>query len=305
VIDFDGPLRGAWRRTRAQIFEPFAVRKWLALGFTAFLASLAGGGASFGALFQAKVPDGSLSLKNLGTVEELLALGPVVWFAIISAVALVICGIVLVLMWIGARGQFIFLENVLANRVEIRRPWREFRTHGNGFFKFYLWIVSLPGIAVLLFICAGLLVFQSHLIKRRMPAFSELAPWVLGFVVILLAAIAWSVLMMFYRDFGVPMMAAGGCAAGEAFRRVWHLLATHPGDCLLYAVARVAMGIVFVLLTVVAGLVTCGIGFLPYVGTLLTLPLWVFRQSFVLDCLAQLAPEYRLWREDSQTPGGH
>ena len=43
-ISYVQPLSRAWERMRQILFDPFELAKWLVLGFSAWLAGLAGGG---------------------------------------------------------------------------------------------------------------------------------------------------------------------------------------------------------------------------------------------------------------------
>ena len=53
------------------------------------------------------------------------------WLIPLVVVAvLLIVAFVLVLMWLGARGQFIFTDCVVRNRGAIVAPWKELREGG-------------------------------------------------------------------------------------------------------------------------------------------------------------------------------
>ncbi len=296
MINFEATLAAAWRRTRHQLFQPFSLRKWLVLGFSAFLASLIGGGwgggGFYGGDYREKIAQPA---QYPAWLRELLALDPLLIVGVAIGFAVFVCAILIALLWIGARGQFIFLDNVRHNRAEIVRPWRDHQKPGNAFFALYLWIVSLPAIGVLLLVLAALIVFLPAITEQRTPAFAEFLPWILVGAALLLVCLIWAVLMTFYREFGVPIMVVTGCGAADAFWRVWALLREHPVDCLVYALIRLAMEIVFGILTLAAGCLTCCVGFLPYVSSVLTLPFPLFRQSFTLDCLTQLVPDMAFW----------
>ncbi len=53
-----------------------------------------------------------------------------------------------VLLWVGCRGRFIFTDCIVRNRGAIAEPWREFRREGNSFFLFSL-LVGLIVIAII------------------------------------------------------------------------------------------------------------------------------------------------------------
>ncbi len=76
------------------------------------------------------------------------------------------------------------------------------------------------------------------------------------------------------------------------------ILAGHVGVLLLFYLFCACLGIAAAMLIIVAGLLTCCCGWclvsLPYIGTVVTLPLWVFFRCYSLYFLAQFGPEWQL-----------
>jgi len=292
MIDIERPLQRAWTRTNARLFSAFDFKKWLSLGFVAWLAAFLTGGV------------GSLPLQWSGggggqdnSQDWLGSLDPASAILILCGGLLVIGLILIAMMWIGSRAQFMFLDNVLRDRAEVRTPWREFGARGHRFFVFYTWVASIPVVLALLVVFAALLVFWPELISFTWPGWPRVMPWLALLVVLSLLSLVWSVVMLLYRDFGVPVLYASDCTAGEAFTQVWAVVRAKPGDCALYLLVRIGLAMLFSAVSTMAVLLTCCVGGLPYIYSVLTLPIAVFRQSFVLDCLAQLEPEYTLWHD--------
>lgn len=296
-MNIEQPIRDAWKRTRGWLFQPFVFTDWLRQGFVAWLASFLTGSSipSFHFSIPHSAEPHAINFDFQHWVESL---GP-------GGVVLAVCGIILIiglflvlLFWIGARAQFMFLDNVVRRRIAVREPWREFREQGNRFFGFYAWVASVPLLIVVLILLAALVAFWPDLMAGQWPAWQRFLPWSGAMIVMMLFSIVWSVGLLLYRDFGVPILYVENCTATEAAWRLWGIVRTSPGRCFLYLVVRIALALSLGMLACALVLATCCIGSLPYVGMVLTLPLWVFRQSFVLDCLSQLAPEYRLWRDE-------
>jgi len=296
-MNIEQPIRNAWKRTREWLFRPFSLTIWLRLGFVAWLASFLAGSdvPSFNFSFSQHTEGHS---ENWGFPHWLESWG-------LGGAVLVVCGIVLVvglflllLFWIGARAQFMFLDNVVHRRTAVQQPWREFREQGNRFFGFYAWVASVPLVVATLILLAALVAFWSDLMTGQWPVWQRFFPWIGAMIAVVLFGMAWSVGLLLYRDFGVPILYVENCSATEAAVRVWDIIRRSPGQCMLYLVARIILAVVSGMLGGAILVATCLFASLPYVGTVLTLPLWVFRQSFVLDCLSQLAPEYRLWRDE-------
>jgi hypothetical protein len=293
MIDIERPLQRAWERTSARLFSPFDFKKWLSLGFVAWLAAfLTGGGGSVNLPWSAGGGSHGDPQEWVGSLDP-------VWTVLLVCGAVLAVGLLLIVMlWIGSRAQFMFLDNVLRDRAEVRAPWSEFRARGHRFFVFYTWVASVPAVLVLILVLAALVAFWPELTTLAWPAWAKVLPWLGASAMLGALALVWSVAMLFYRDFGVPILYASDCTAGEAFAQVWDIARAKPGDCALYLLVRVGLAIAFEILGGVAALLTCCVGGLPYVYCVLTLPMAVFRQSFVLDCLAQLEPEYTLWRDE-------
>jgi hypothetical protein len=83
---------------------------------------------------------------------------------------------------------------------------------------------------------------------------------------------------------------------GAAWKLFLNLFKKHPLPFIGYGIIVFLLMIVFVIAVIAAGLVTCCIGFLvliiPYIGTVVTLPVWYALRAFSLEFLAQFGPEY-------------
>ena len=100
------------------------------------------------------------------------------------------------------------------------------------------------------------------------------------------------------RDFVVPLMAVHDENVTQAWSRFGALLSAHPGDFVAYALMLVLLEIVVGLAVVAAGLLTCCVGFvlmmLPYIGSLVRLPLCYTRRGIGPLFLQQYGPEWRV-----------
>src|SRR5205085_7585668 len=138
-IEILAPLNQAIELTRNILFRPFNLEKWFIIGFAAFLSHLAGGGG--GGSFN---PWGFRNRNRWWNLHHTTdAFGGQIepghlWLAIgLGLVAFaVILAVVLVLLWIGCRGRFIFVDCIVQNRGAITAPWHEFRPVANNYFGF-------------------------------------------------------------------------------------------------------------------------------------------------------------------------
>src|ERR1700693_1427974 len=120
-IEIFKPFGEAFELMKKILFQPFDLKKWLVIGFAAFLASLSGG---VNGLFYWRTHAKNAMAESLRKVESL---GQMEWWmiALIIVAAVIILTLVLVLMWIGARGRFIFNDCIVHNRGAIVAPWTE------------------------------------------------------------------------------------------------------------------------------------------------------------------------------------
>lgn len=289
MIDFGKPFGSAWTRMTGVLFRSGDAAKWFVLGFTAWLAGFLVGANSFSLNYGGSQDD----LSEI--VQTLSSWGLATTIFVIVGVCAVLALLTLLVVWVGARGQFLFLDNVVHNRALVGEPWKAFRRQGNSLFLLYVGVVLFS-----LALAAAVLVFAvvfcwEDLAAGRLRELSAYGPVLVVFGVALVLWVPLTITLFFLREFGVPLMYGSGCGAWEAARRTLGLATERPLDFFVYLVVRMVMGFVFMLVAVTAGCLTCCVGFFPYLGTVLTLPLPVFRMCYTLDCLAQFGPEYNLW----------
>src|SRR4030095_6937599 len=193
--------------------------------------------------------------------------------------------------WLRARGGFMFIDCIVKNRGAIRDPWREFRKEGNSYFLFWL----LVGFGLL--VVAGLLSLplvlpalkdDNFLRNHDVYLISVIAAWVLLVVLLILA---WSLV----ASFMAPVMYRRRCRASEAFSAVTKLIAAQPGEILLYCLFWIVLALGSVVVGCIAACATCCIVAIPYVGTVILLPVFVLLRSFSLLFLRQFGADYDVW----------
>jgi hypothetical protein len=73
------------------------------------------------------------------------------------------------------------------------------------------------------------------------------------------------------------------------------LIAIHPGEIVLYCLFLVVLVIATGLISCFAICATCCIAAIPYVGTVILLPVVVLLQAFSLSFIRQFGPDYDVW----------
>jgi len=284
------PISAACGRSGRILFHPFEIRKWFVLGFCAWLARLGTGGGAGGANWD--VPDEGRAEREFERVQD--------WFvthlglAIGLVVLLVLSGILLwvLLTWLSSRGKFMFLDGVVHNRGAVVEPWHRFRAPGNSLLGLRLVLVILAVITI--GVTVALPAFSFLAIGFDEDDLSFAAIVLLGVWMALIAALVCAFLLvgLIVNDFLVPIMWLRGCRALDAWPELRTLLCTNPGIFVLYALVKIVAVVVIGFFVCAAVCATCCIAAIPYLGTVLLLPLFVFLRSYSICFLTQFGPDY-------------
>lgn len=283
TIEIFKPFGEAFELMKKILFQPFDIKKWFAIGFAAWLANL-GGGGGFNYRYNRREDMQKLN-ETIGQIPH-----PIIVTGICILIGLVLVLIVLC-AWLRARGGFMFIDCIVTNRGAIAEPWRNFRTEGNSYFFFSL----LAGFGFLVFAALLSLPFMLPIIRgvtflhiHDVYLISTIAAW--AFVVIILV-LTWSLI----ANFMVPVMYVQRCRASKAFRIVAGLIANHPGEIVLYCLFLIVLALATGIVTCFATCATCCIAAIPYIGTVILLPIFVLLRSFSLLFLRQFGPDYDVW----------
>jgi hypothetical protein len=116
-------------------------------------------------------------------------------------------------------------------------------------------------------------------------------------VLLLMLVLAWAVI----SHFMVVIMYRQRCFAGEAFRNAASLIANYPGEITLYWLFWIVLAIGAGIASCAVILATCCIALLPYVGTVILLPVFVCLRAFGLCFIRQFGPDYDVWATISES----
>src|SRR5712692_527969 len=128
-IEIFKPFGEAFDLMKRILFQPFELKKWLVIGFAAFLAHL-GGGFNFRYNYKDR------SQLPQGLIDAFHQIPPWIIVAGASFLIVLIITILIVFAWLRARGRFMFIDCIVKNRAAIVQPWGEFREQGNSYFLF-------------------------------------------------------------------------------------------------------------------------------------------------------------------------
>lgn len=307
-IEYWNPVGWAWNRMVSILFKPFNIEKWFVMGFAAFIAgsNLGGGGGNGGGnSFDSSDFSSSGECSSSGDwsfSEFWMEYAPVV---IPTAVilTLIILGLIILFTWIGARGNFIFLDNVVQNRAAIVEPWKKYKKQGNSLF---LWNLAIGFIAIailipMIVVCV-LMIWPMIANQAQIPM--GVVGIVLGVTFFLIYCLVFGYLGVFVYDFVVPVMLKHDLRIREAWGMFSVIFKPHWGKFLVYGLVRylVLMGVNMAYFALC--LVTCCCFLLltaiPYIGTVLLLPAHVFVRTLGLEFLKQFGDDFTLEADEPE-----
>ena len=104
---------------------------------------------------------------------------------------------------------------------------------------------------------------------------------------------------LFLSHFVVPIMYKNNIGAVEAWRRFMPLLSGHMLHFIIYGILILLLDILTGICVIIGGLFTCCIGFIilsiPYIGTVLLLPVKYTFRALSVEFLEQFGPEYEIF----------
>lgn len=219
------------------------------------------------------------------------------------AVFLALFVIGLVLSWLGSRGRFMFLDGVVHNRGAVVAPWREYRREGNSLFLFRvcLGILAFVMVVSILGLCA--LIASPDIQSRDFGVFA-VGAIVTGIFMLLAFGLTMAVVSVFLTDFVVPIMYLRRIPVMAAWREFSSsMLAGNTLTFVLYLLMRLVIGWGIGAMALAAMCLTCCIVLIPYIGSVILLPLTVFLQAYPLYFIEQFGPSWRVFPPDTPPPG--
>jgi hypothetical protein len=298
------------------LFKPFDLRRWFVIGFCAWLAYLGSGGGGPGGGPRYNVPrkppeqQKAQIEEGINTAKEFV-LDNLHWIIPVAViVAVLIIGIALVIAWLNSRGKFMFLHCVSGNRAEIKVPWHKFGKHGNSLFLFRVVlgiisfvIVGLPFLGIVLLIVMTAIGNVPNVVS--IPGIVIFGLFI--FVIIFALSIVLFLVRKLMFDFVVPIMflRTASCVAG--WREFLTILSANK--------LRFALYLLFQIVIAIAIGAIIGIGFcigcclccasclllIPYIGTVILLPLLVFKRAYSLYYLQQFGPDFDVFGPETNT----
>src|SRR6266403_1253884 len=293
-IEIFKALDEAFELMKKILFQPFDLKKWFVIGFAAWLSNLGSGNYNF--RFNR---GGWKDVPWLQDLDNTINQIPhwILWSGLAAFIVLVFAFMVL-FAWLRARGRFIFVDCIVKNRGAIGEPWREFREQGNSYFLLAL----LVGCIIILIASVASLPFMLPIIRgvtflhlHDVYLICMIALWA---VMLLLLILAWALI----SHFMVAVMYRQRCLAGQAFRTAISLISNYPGEITFYCLFWIVLGIASAIAACAVILATSCIALIPYIGTVILLPLVVCLRAFGLRFIRQFGSDYDVWAAMPEAP---
>jgi hypothetical protein len=299
LISVVGAAREAAHHTRRHLL-PVSPLKWLTLGFLALLdqcgRSVTGSGLQTGNGTSVPpwhgLPGGRRGIREIvdaaRTVSGWLSDHALLVVSGVAAGILAMAAVLAVILWINARGSFMYLDNVASGRAEIARPWRE---HAGAAWSYFGWRYALTFGSFIVFVLVIGIVLASVLgvlnggVKSSSFALLALVPMV---VVLLLSVPILALAHVALRDFVAPLQMSTGLSCGAAAGVLETLITAQPGAFIVYILLKLPFVVLTAVVIAVGSCLTCCIGFLPLVKQTIFQPLYFFERAWPLFLLRQL-----------------
>jgi hypothetical protein len=287
TISVISPVTTAIDRVKLMLFNPFNIEKWFAIGFCAWLVALGdgfgGGCGNFGNRWSGSNPCSGEITEHLPLI---IGIG--------SAIAIVVLAIVVAIMWLSSRGQFMFLHCVAENKAEVKIPWHKYRSQANSLFLFRLIVMVLSLVCFALL--AGVMIMLFVISRKSHSPVGFIFIAIFSGLLTIPLVIIFALISKFTKDFVVPVMYLRNCTCLNAWREFLTLLGNNKGMFALYILFQIAIAMAISAIVMAAVCVTCCIAgclmAIPYLGTVLLLPVFVFKRSYSLYYLKQHGPAY-------------
>ncbi|MFC1793373.1 hypothetical protein ACFL3Q_07280 [Planctomycetota bacterium] len=313
VVD---PVTPAIDRVKLILFRPFDLGKWFVIGFCAWLAYLgAGGGGGGGGPGGGggSGPPYNLPHKRLESGEQIKEViesvrfyvsSNIHWIVPVTVVVITLIILIgLLVAWLNSRGRFMFLHCVATNKAEVAVPWHKFRQQGNSLFLFRI-VLGIISFVVVVVPIIGIVVLVIMMVSGSAPDIVAVP----GFIILGLTIFVLSILLFLVKkftfDFVVPIMFLRRASCTAGWREFMAVLSANKLRFTLYLLFQIVIKIVIGVMVTIGFCIGCCLCFIscllliPYIGTVILLPVSVFTRAYSLYYLQQYGPQFDVFQTE-------
>jgi hypothetical protein len=295
VID---PISPAIERVKTLLFKPFDLGKWFTIGFCAWLAYLGSGGGGGGPHYHPRPHQQHPKIAEGVNAAKEYVLGNLCWIIPVAAIAAVVMiGIGLLIAWLNSRGRFMFLHCVAENKAEVKVPWCKFREHGNSLFLFRI-VLGVISLAIVAVPVLGIVLLVITMVTKSVPYVASIPGIIIFGAIVFALLVAVFLMRKFTFDFVVPIMFLRTPSCITGWREFLTILSANKARFALYIlfqiVIAIAIGTIIFVVFCIGCCFCCASVLLlvPYISTVILLPLFVFKRAYSLYYLRQFGPRF-------------
>jgi hypothetical protein len=189
-----------------------------------------------------------------------------------------------------------FVHCVAGNVAEVAVPWKKFSRHGNSLFAFKI-ILSIVGflaltIPIVLAVAACITLHATGL------TLAGVAGVIAAGLVVFWIAVAILLVGKFTDDFVVPIMFLQTSSVVAGWRTFLAILGVNKARMFLYILFQIVISIIIGLIIFIIFIVGCCcccasiLLLVPYIGTVILLPLIAFKRAYSLFYFSQFGPQF-------------
>ncbi len=232
MVDFGAIIGDSADWTKKVLFHPFNFKKWLILAFIAIMAGSMSNGCNYNSgnnhQYESQQQESGTCAAPSAAGQDMTA-----FWAVFGSVMLFVVALVLLLMWLGSRFAFVFIEDIVKNDASIRRPFADNAVAGNSYFKFNILFMGIFLITLLLFIGMGIFIYMRS-------AFLVFIPLILVFLVVVSAVGIFSVMLI---DLTLPIMYKDRIKTLAGIAKSWAIVKANKGNFVVYILIKIGLGI--------------------------------------------------------------
>ncbi len=289
------PVGPAIEHVKLMLFKPFDISKWFIIGFCAWLAQLGQGGSG------GNPGGGGDGHQNLGSSFDAVKNSILANLAIITIIAAIVIPLIiiiaLVLCWLRSRGQFMFVHCIAGNKAEVVIPWHKYARHGNSLFLFRIVLGLIAFVSFGIPIAIG--IFTGIMLGTTGFNIAALSGLIAAIFVFIGLVIFFGLVSKFTTDFVVPIMFVNTESSVAGWKICLSLIRGNIGRMILYILFQVVIWFAIAFISFSICLVACCfccclvvLFMLPYIGTVILLPLFAFKRAYSLFYLRQYGTQF-------------
>ncbi len=292
AVSVSNAVEDAFAWMHRLLFKTLDVKGWLVLWFCSFLAGLARSPGQFSSSGQFSGGEPSKLPWNEVGQWVTVHLTMVIFVGVILFVVSI--AIWMVMLWLGSKGTFMLLDGIVNGRAAVKKPWHAYRAISNSLFgaRVVLWVAGAVGLIVI----AGLGVLLA-LPDINAAHFGDraLVGAVTAGVLLFLFIVAFSIVNALLMDFVTLVMYRHDMRVMPAVRFFLdHALKGRVFSYIVFYLLKIALSMLAGIAVTLATCVTCCLAALPYIHSVVFLPVTVFFKAYAIYFLGQQGDELQV-----------